>query len=451
MWRILLSESQERMLLAVPPDRLEAARRITARHQVRTTVIGRFTGTGSYAVFHRPGLDEAAVVALRCDQLPTERGDEGFDVPYPLLTWEPEQRPVPPPPPPPALAPGWPDRDPAGLAKLLEQVAGDLDVASQAYADGQYDSTVQGNTVHGPHYGTAVRVPASYWAATPVDGLPAAVVFTTAFAPALFDAHPVAALRQMFCHLLGRQALAGVALSDICVCDNFYTPHLAQGAEGWLVAMVDELAALVRRFGTPVISGKDSSAGSTSTDHGLVHVPPAVFLSGVGKVPHTQQLVGEQWTTPGHLLVRIGPATPSPAGTVAARALDLTTDAVDLVDLDGYRAYLDSLPAVRHRLASATVIGPGGTAAALLNGALASGLGADLHPGVGEVASLFAEHRCAALVEIAEPDLPHLPPALQPQPVARLHPTPGLRLGDQDLLTPGVVHAWTHSFPQAIQ
>jgi phosphoribosylformylglycinamidine (FGAM) synthase-like enzyme len=446
MWRILLSESQERMILAVPPDRLAQARRITARHQVRTTVIGAFTGTGRYTVCHAPGIGEQVIAGPP----PADVEEVGFDVPYALLGYQPPQRQAGPPPSPAPIRPAWPHTDPAGMVKLLEQVAADPAVASQHYADAQYDSTVQGNTVYGPGYGTVVRVPASYWAATPVDGLPAAVTFATAFAPALFQAHPVRALRQLLCGLLGRHVLAGVALADICLCDNFYTPHLAPHADAWLVAMVDELADLVRCFGTPVISGKDSSAGSTHTEQGLLHVPPAVFLSAMGKVPDAGILLREQWTQPGNLLVQIGPATPSPVGTAAARALHLAGNDLDPIDPAAYRTYLHALSAGRHRLASGTPIGPGGLAAALLHGTLAAGIGVDVHPDMSDVAALFAEHRCAALVEIHPRDLPRLPAALHPVPVATLHPAPGIRLGTEDLLTPTVLDRWTNAFQEAI-
>jgi phosphoribosylformylglycinamidine (FGAM) synthase-like enzyme len=447
MWRILLSESQERMILAIPPGRLDQARRITARHQVRATVIGRFTGTGRYTVCHAPGTGEQAVVA---GHLPAEVEDPGFDVPYALLGYQPPRRHVDPPPQPAPVRPAWPRTDPAGIVKLLEQVAADPAVASQSYADAQYDSTVQGNTVYGPAYGTHTRVPSSYWAATPVDGLPAAVTFATAFAPALFQAHPVRALRQMFCGLLATQVLAGVALDDICLCDNFYTPHLAPHADAWLAAMVHELAALVRHFGTPVISGKDSSAGSTHTAHGLIHVPPAVFLSAMGKVPDAATLLGQQWTQPGNLLVQIGPTTPSPVGTLAAGVLQLAGNHLDNVDLDSYRTYLEALATGRHRLASGTPIGPGGLAARLLHGTLAAGIGVTLHPTAGDLAGLFAEHRCAALVEIHPRDLPRLPAALHPVPVATLTTTPEIRLAGEDLLTPTVLDRWTNSFQEAI-
>ena len=463
MWRILLSESQERMILVVPPDQLAAARAITERHQVRTTVVGRFTSTGRYCVFHNPTLREADVVALPVDAVPSGRGELGFDVPYDRLDHEPA--PVEVGAPPSAAAdpapPGWPSPAGDALADLFARVAADTEVASQLYADSQYDSTVQGHTVYGPHFGRPDRppVPTSYWAGRPVPSSAGLAVLATAFDPWLFEAHPVRALRQLFAELLGTMALAGVERRDVCLCDNFYTPHLADHAGEWLVAMVDELAALVRRFGTPVISGKDSSAGSVATDEGLVHVPPAVFLTALGKVPDLDRLRPEAWSQAGNVLVRIGPSCPSPAVTVAGRALGLAGAAVDDLPVDGLAAYLDALTALRPAadgaggslLVSGTPISAGGVAARLLRGAMATGLGVEVAPTVAPVAAeLFAEHRGGALVEVRPDDVPRLPADLHPVIVGTTTAEPGIRVGEVDLLTDVVEQQWLGSFEERI-
>lgn len=450
MWRILLSESQERMLLAVPPEAYGSARRILARHLVRGTVIGRFTETGRYCVFHNPDLDEEAVIALPAGVVPAEQREPGFDIPYKLLDLPVVTRDVGVPPEVSPAGDQWPEYPQDQMEDLLAKVAADPDVASQRYSDAQYDTTVQGNTVHGPQYGSLASVPSGYWACTPLDTSPAAAVFSTAFNPWLFELHPVRALRQSFLSLLSGQVLAGVEPGDMCICDNFYTPHLAEYWGEWLVALVDELAALVRRFGVPVISGKDSSAGSTSTDEGIVSVPSAVFLSGLGKVPDHKRLLGEAWTKAGSLLVRIGPDSPSPAGTVAARVLGVAGGVPDEVSLDHAERYIAALRDHRTLFLSGTRIGAGGVAARLVMGTLASGLGVDLDPSAAGLEALFAEHRLGALVELDHDDLASLPPDLNPVVVGSVTGDDRVTANGKDLLTPDVRHAWTNAFPELI-
>ncbi|MEU0885007.1 AIR synthase-related protein [Lentzea sp. NPDC005914] len=450
MWRILLSESQERMLLAVPPEHQERAKKILDRHMVRSTVIGRFADTGRYHVFHAPDLTEEALIAGAPDAVPAHQGELGFDVAYDLLDIEVERFEVGPPPRP-ADVVEWPELAPTQLAGLLEEVVADAEVASQHHADSQYDSTVQGNTWYGPHYGTVNSVRTAYWAGTPVSGSPAAAVVNTAFNPWMFEADPVAATRQMFCSVLAGQVLAGVAVKDVCMCDNFYTPHLSPHWREWLVGMVDELAVLVRHFGVPLISGKDSSAGSVHTEEGLVSVPPAVFLSALGKVPHTDRLLREQWTTPGNVLVRVGLATSSPVGTVAARKLGLPSGGLDDLALSDVDSYLTALAASRNLLRSGARIGAGGVAATLAQGALASGIGVRLESATTE--SLFAEHRVGAVVEVAPGDVAALPAELAPVVLGTLEGTlegTGIVLDGIDLFAPAARDGWLNSFTARI-
>lgn len=450
MWRILLSESQERMLLAISPQDYPSAHQILDRHLVRTTVIGRFTDTGRYCVFYNPSLGEQAVIALPAGTVPADQGEPGFDIPYKMIDIPVSTREVGPLPHVGDNEVRWHDWAADRLADLLALVAADPDVASQHYADVQYDTTVQGNTAYGPHYGAAAPVPSGYWACTPVDGSPAAAVFSTAFNPWLYDLHPVRALRQLFVSLLTGQVLAGVEPNDICVCDNFYTPHLSGNWAEWLVAMVDELAVLVRRFGVPVISGKDSSAGSTRTDEGLVSVPPAVFLSGLGKVPDHTGLLSESWTSAGGLLVRIGPPTPSPAGTVAARCLGIEGGTLDEVPLDQAERFVAALRDQRGRFRSGTRMGSGGVAARLVAGSLSTGLGVELDPEMVSIEALFGEHRLGALVEIDPADLPALPAQLNPVVVGRLTPDGQITALGNELLTPTVRNAWTTAFSELL-
>ena len=46
-WEILVSEAQERMTLAVPPDNIERFLELAARREVEATVLGEFTDDGS--------------------------------------------------------------------------------------------------------------------------------------------------------------------------------------------------------------------------------------------------------------------------------------------------------------------------------------------------------------------------------------------------------------------
>jgi phosphoribosylformylglycinamidine synthase len=51
-WEIWISESQERMLLAVRPENLEEVLQIFEGEQVETTVLGQYNSTGEATLYH---------------------------------------------------------------------------------------------------------------------------------------------------------------------------------------------------------------------------------------------------------------------------------------------------------------------------------------------------------------------------------------------------------------
>ena len=132
-WEIWLSESQERMVLAVPPQSWPALQEVFAEEGVEATVIGRFTGDGRLSVRY----DGAMVADLDCaflhDGMPSRQLES---------VWSPRY--VEP-------SPGLP----AGidLGELLERALADANVASKEPIVRQYDHEVQGRTVGKPFVG----------------------------------------------------------------------------------------------------------------------------------------------------------------------------------------------------------------------------------------------------------------------------------------------------------
>jgi phosphoribosylformylglycinamidine synthase len=246
--------------------------------------------------------------------------------------------------------------------------------------------------------------------------------------------------------------LAGAKREDVTFCDNFYTPHLSKGWAEWLTGMVTELAALIRHFGTPVISGKDSSAGSVVTPEGVISVPPAVFLSTLAKAPDFDKLLRNEWSGPGSFLFRIGPSFTSAAGTAAARALKLDATDIDELDLDKFKLYLDTLQNLdRNWLRSGRQIGDGGLLALLVRGSIANHLAVDLEEGL-TLADLCVEHRAGAVVEVSPEYVERIPPALDPVLIGRLvEGGPSLRLKGVELFGEQARNAWVSSFGATFQ
>jgi len=133
-YEILLSESQERMLVVAPAHRVPAVQALAARWELAATPIGRVTGDGLY----RATWGEQLVVAI-----PAAGLLEACPVYHPSAAEDPaiaRLRAARPAPDTPTPSPG------AALLRLLDHPP----IASKRWVYEQYDSTVQAGTVLGP-------------------------------------------------------------------------------------------------------------------------------------------------------------------------------------------------------------------------------------------------------------------------------------------------------------
>ncbi|MGO9307595.1 MAG: AIR synthase-related protein, partial [Spirochaetia bacterium] len=130
-WEILVSESQERMSLAVPPENIGAFLRLARRRDVEAAVVGEFTGTGRVEVFAHGRL----VGMLGLDFL-----HGGLPVMELRAEWSPR----------PAPADGLPVGD---LRRMMLALIADSNVRSREGWVRCYDHEVQGRSVVKPFVG----------------------------------------------------------------------------------------------------------------------------------------------------------------------------------------------------------------------------------------------------------------------------------------------------------
>ncbi|MDH7568384.1 MAG: AIR synthase-related protein, partial [Armatimonadota bacterium] len=142
-WEILLSESQERMLAAVPADKMAEAAEILHRYDVEYAAIGRFTDTARYQVFWRG----ESVVDLEMSFLwgccPIEPAEVRRPQPQPPV---------------PRREGDHAASSPPSLLDTAKRVLAHYHCCDQSPAGFQFDSTVQGRTVVGPYGGKTGRM-----------------------------------------------------------------------------------------------------------------------------------------------------------------------------------------------------------------------------------------------------------------------------------------------------
>ncbi len=220
-WEILLSESQERMLMAVPPEKLEAAQAILRRFEVASCILGQFTNTGRLQAKWRGemAVDLSMVFLWRgcpIDPTPTAPPERHL---VPLKINEPQ------------TSQDW--------GRAVRDILSHYHCADQSPAGTRYDSTVQGRTAVGPYGGPPYHVPTNIYVSAPLRGEPSGIITTLAFNPFYGDINPAAMARLMMLEAITKAVVAGADYHQMVLCDNFYTPRVRPETAFELVEMVE--------------------------------------------------------------------------------------------------------------------------------------------------------------------------------------------------------------------
>src|ERR671912_1249127 len=287
-WEIWLSESQERMVLAVPPESWPALQEIVTGEGVEATTIGRFTGNGRLRVHY----DGAVVADLDCaflhDGMPSRQLES---------VWSPR--------------PAGPSRGlPAGidLSELLERALGDANVASKEPIVRQYDHEVQGRTVGKPFVGPEDRGPADAAVLCPLVRSWRGLAVGCGINPWYGEIDPLPVALLAVDEALRNVVAVGADPARTAILDNFCwgNPHLPDRLGGLVrAAQGCHDAAVALRV--PFISGKDSLFNEYRLADGSSRpIPGTLLISAIGIVPDTRYVTSMYLKRPGSLVYLFG-------------------------------------------------------------------------------------------------------------------------------------------------
>jgi phosphoribosylformylglycinamidine synthase len=361
-WEILLSESQERMLLAVPPEKVAEACDILDRYEVGYSILGHFTETGRLEAVWRGrrvvDLDMAFLwTACPIDPLPVARPQRDLQ---PLHIPEPHTE--------------------ADWAAAVRGVLGHYHCADQSAAGCRFDTTVQGRTVMGPYAGKNHRMPTNVYVSAPLRGKPYGMITTLAFNPFYGEIDPAGLARLMIVEAITKAVAAGADYREMVLCDNFYTPRVRPETAWDLRTMVETIADMSEALGVPFISGKDSSSGTFETAGRRIDVPPTLVVTTMGRLPDVGKVVSKDFKRPGNRLVLVGRFDGEAlGGSVYADSCGQRGDRLfDAYDASSIRSLWEALLALHREngYISASAIAEGGILLRLFEASWGSGYGA---------------------------------------------------------------------------
>ncbi len=302
-YEILLSESQERMLLVAKPGREEEVLAICKKWELDAAVIGHVTDTGRWVVRATPGFDPLD----RSAPAPTTPSTEkpiACDLPVDLLTEEAPRydRPR-------TAAPPLADVPVAETSSPSDDLLALLaspNVGSRAWIWRQYDHIVRGGTVVRPGSDAAVvRVPCERDGKTTMKHLAFAVDGNGRFV----ELAPDEGAKMIVAEVCRNLVCAGAEPIGLTDCLNFASPEEPTTMDQFARA-IDGIAEACRALDVPVVGGNVSLYNETNegTAEARVRRPilPTPTVAAVGLVRQESDIVSSWFKGEGDVVLLLG-------------------------------------------------------------------------------------------------------------------------------------------------
>jgi phosphoribosylformylglycinamidine synthase len=306
-WEILVSESQERMSLAVPPERIAEFLALAGRRDVEATVVGEFTRTGLVEVTNRGktvGLLELEflhnglpVMELQAEWTPSDAKSE------PLPGFGPWREPTSSP---------WPE--PEELRRFMLTLLADPNVASREEWVRQFDHEVQGRSVVKPFVGVLRDAPSDGGVLRVRPGSTRGITVTHGICPWYGDEDTYEMARcavdeAVRAHVaLGGDPERMAALDNFCWPDPVESPETPDGKRklAQLVRSCRGLADACLGFQLPLISGKDSMKNDARVAGRKISIRPTLLVSLLGIIQNVRRAVTTDFKRQGDLIYVVG-------------------------------------------------------------------------------------------------------------------------------------------------
>jgi phosphoribosylformylglycinamidine synthase subunit PurL len=404
-YEILLSESQERMLIVAERGRESELAAVFEKWDLHAAVIGRITADGRWRALWRGQVVADIPIAAISDEAPVY--DRPAKEPASLNEVS-------------ADGSSFAGTDAPSPADALRALISSPNVASRRVVFRQYDSIVQGNTVVGPGSDAAVlRIKDSRRGlALKVDSNPRACALD-----------PYIGAIATVCEAARNVACTGARPAGITNCLNYGNPERPEIM--WqLIRGIEGLRDAALAFDTPVISGNVSLYNETAGRA----IPPTPTIAVVGTFDDVELHLKQYFKSPGDAVLIVRSARPSLAASEYAALFGASQRKLVPIDLSRERKVIDGLVecADRRLIRSAHDVSEGGLAVALAESCFNPGglLGVEVDLGdsshVAEV--LFGEGPSTLVVSAPKENIEVLHQVFAPLEVAAIgRVTMGLR------------------------
>lgn len=392
-WEIWLSEAQERMVLAVPPESLPALQELCILYEVELTDIGEFTSTGHMVVqyagntildlenhFLHDGIPQRQLSA----RLPQPEHKAGSTLPY-------------------SIPEGF------SYSQTLLKLLAHPNIATKEKTIRVYDHEVQGGTLIKPLVGEAMDGPSDACVLRPMDTKGSqAIALSNGINAEYGKLDPNQMAINVIDEAIRNAVAVGADPDKLALLDNFCwgDPTHTQ-TMGTLVSAALACRDTAIAYRTPFISGKDSFNNEYWGVDGKRHaIPPTLLISAIGVIDDWKTAVSMDLKQAGDKIYLVGPFHPSLGGShfnlVSGQACVEGVPACSPVEIrPHYQAMYKALCA--HLVKACHDLSEGGLAVAAAEMCIGGRLGLNLElSGDDPLRTAFGETTGCLLVEVLE-------------------------------------------------
>ncbi len=426
---IWISESQERMVLAVPPENWDELRALAQSEGVEAAILGTFTDTGRlHLSYHGTTVADVSMHFLH-DGMP--KGARTADWRSPVA--EPASQSA-------TLDPH------SALTKILSTFT----VASKEWVIRQYDHEVQGGSVIKPLVGVKEDGPSDAAVVAPVLGSTKGFAISNGLNPRYADLDPYHAAACAIDEAVRNAVAVGGDPTRTAILDNFCWGNVSDPAMlGALVRTAEACRDVAVAFGTPFVSGKDSLNNSFLGRDGVrITIPHTLLVSAMAIVHDVTTCVTMDLKQPGNHLYAVGTTQDELGGSHFNLVSGQSGGKVPKVDV---QTAPKLFRAVHAAITSGLVrachdCSEGGLAVALAEMAFSGEVGADVDglkalpgaSGLSDTAKLFSESPTRFVIEAKPEHAAALAEAFAGLPFAKI----GVTVAEQRLRVAGANGEW---------
>lgn len=291
-WEIFLSESQERMVIAIDPKDLKQVLEILKLHNVESAVIGKFDRSKRLRVYYKKtlvcnidmkflhdGLPQRTMKATSNEKQKIRNNDISVSTPSNETQW----------------------------TEVLKKVLSHGNVCSKEPIIRLYDHNVQGSTAlhafagenyDGPNDGSIIK---------PLLKKKYGLAVTHGLNPILNRIDPFHGSVWAITEAVSNYVSIGGMLENAALIDNFIWPFPDEESLYDLDQAVDACVTMAKLLKMPFVSGKDSLSSTYRYPNGnILKIPPVLLVSVFGKIPDVTKTATSDFKKNGSTIVLIG-------------------------------------------------------------------------------------------------------------------------------------------------